>query len=87
MQIYYDHINRLKIKEDTTGKRLLPGDWSYDGDNVNTMNNTLVTLECTGNGNCIYNAILILLSGYEDLHYELHLKCTQELFIRYKRLS
>ena len=57
----------------------MPGDCSYDGDNVNTMNNTPIPLVCIGIGNCLYNAILILLSGYEDLHYELGLKCTQEL--------
>ena len=55
MQIDYGHIIRLKIKEDTIAKRLLPDDWSYDGDNVNTMNYTPITLECTGNGNCLYN--------------------------------
>ena len=74
-----DHINRLKIKEDTTAKRLLPDDWSYDGDSFITMNYTSITLECTGNGNCLYNAIPILLSGHENLHCELRLKCTQEL--------
>ena len=79
MQSDYGHTNRLKIKEDTTVKRLLPDDWSYDGDNVNTINYTAITLECIGNGNCLYNAISILLSGYENLHCELCLKCTQEL--------
>ena len=43
MQINYDHINRLKIKEDSTAKRLLPDDWSYYGDNVSTMNYTLMS--------------------------------------------
>ena len=79
MQSDYDHINRLKIKEDTTAKSLLPGDWFYDGDSFIKMNYTSITLECTGNGNCLYNAISILLSGYENLHCELRLKCTQEL--------
>ena len=77
MQSDYGHTDRLKIKEDTTVKRLLPDDWSYDGDNVNTINYTAITLECIGNGNCLYNAISILLSGYENLHCELRLKCTQ----------
>ena len=79
MKSDYDHINRLKIKEDITAKRLFLDDWSYDGDNVNTMNYTRITLKCTGSGNCLYNAISILLSGYENLHCELRLKCTQEL--------
>ena len=63
MQSDYDHINRLKIKEDTTAKRLLPDDWSYDRDNVNTMNYTPINLECTDSGNGLYNTISILLSG------------------------
>ena len=79
MQSDYDHINRLKIKEDITAKRLLLDDWSCDGDIVNTMNYTRITLKCTGSGNCLYNAISILLSGYENLHCELCLKCKQEL--------
>lgn len=77
MQSNYDHINRLKLKDDTTAKRLLPDDWSYDGDNINKMNYTPITLKCTGNGNCLYNAISILFSGYEELHCELRWKCTQ----------
>ena len=79
MQRNYNNINRLKIKEDTTAKMLLPDDWSYGWYNVISMKCTPITLECTGNGSCLYNAILILLSGYEDLHCELYLKCTQEL--------
>ena len=71
MQSNYDHINRLKLKDDTTSKRLLPDDWSYDGNNINKMNHTPITLKYTGNGNCLYNAISILFSGYEELHCEL----------------
>ena len=67
IQSNYDHINKQKIKEHTTAKRLLPDGWSYDGDNVNTINYTPITLECTGNGNCLYNAISVLLSRYKDL--------------------
>ena len=41
MQSDYDHINRLKIKEDITAKRLFLDDWSYDG----TMSTQWITLE------------------------------------------
>ena len=40
---------------------------------------SIITLECTGNGKYLYNAVSSLLSGYEDLHCELRLKCTREL--------
>lgn len=70
----------MKIKEDTTVKKLLPDDWSYDGDNAHKVDNTSITFECIGNRNiyCICNAISILCSGYGELHCELHLKCNQE---------
>ena len=71
MQRDYDHINGLKIKDDTTAKRLFPEDWSYDGDNVNAMNHIPIILKYAGNGNCLYNAISILFSGYEDVQCDL----------------
>ena len=81
MQIDYDHIKRMKIKEDTTAEKLFPDDWSYDRDNANKISYTPITFECIGNKNiyCICNAISILYSGYRELHCELHLKCNQEL--------